>query len=117
MRIAAASPAQVISSNGTAWTYWNLTPEVFGEPTGTGFDYPDLAVGPNSLFMSWDAGVVASTVAVIPVSCRVTALFMIAIVIVPFIALLVPPVFFAVAFAAVFVALVMIALSRHEPSG
>jgi hypothetical protein len=56
MRIASASPAQIISSKGTAWTYWNLTPDVFGEPTGTGFDYPDLAVGTNSLYMNWDAG-------------------------------------------------------------
>jgi len=56
MRMAVASPAQIISSKGTAWTYWNLPPEVFGEPTGTGFDYPDLAVGSNSLYMSWDAG-------------------------------------------------------------
>jgi hypothetical protein len=56
MRIATASPAQIVSSKGTAWTYWNLTPDVFGEPTGTGFDYPDLAVGSSSLFLSWDAG-------------------------------------------------------------
>ena len=56
MRMATASPAQIISSKGTAWTYWNLTPGVFGEPTGTGFDYPELAVGSNSLYLSWDAG-------------------------------------------------------------
>jgi hypothetical protein len=29
-RLATASPAQIINSNGTAWTYWNLTPNVFG---------------------------------------------------------------------------------------
>jgi hypothetical protein len=56
MRLASASPADVINSKGTAWTYWNLTPDVFGEPAGTGFDYPDLAVGTNSLYLSWDAG-------------------------------------------------------------
>jgi hypothetical protein len=55
-RIASASPAQIISSAGTAWTYWDLTPGVFGEPTGTGFDYPDLSVGDNYLYMSWDVG-------------------------------------------------------------
>ena len=26
------------------------------QPAGTGFDYPDLAVGNNELYMSWDAG-------------------------------------------------------------
>lgn len=56
VRIASASPADIISSGGTAWTYWNLNPEVFGQPTGTGFDYPDLSVGDNYLYMSWDAG-------------------------------------------------------------
>ena len=56
VRIASASPADIISSKGTAWTYWNLTPNVFGEPTGTGFDYPDLSVGDNYLYMSWDVG-------------------------------------------------------------
>jgi len=56
MRLAVASPADIISSKGTAWTYWNLSPDVFGEPAGTGFDYPDLAVGTGSLYLSWDAG-------------------------------------------------------------
>jgi hypothetical protein len=56
MRLAVASPADITNSKGTAWTYWNLTPDVFGEPTGTGFDYPDLAVGSGALYMSWDAG-------------------------------------------------------------
>jgi len=55
-RLASASPANIISSGGKAWTYWNLTPQVFGQPTGTGFDYPDLSVGDNQLYMSWDAG-------------------------------------------------------------
>jgi hypothetical protein len=53
-RLASASPAQIIASGGTAWTYWNLTPSVFG-PKGSGFDYPDLSVGNNSLYISWDA--------------------------------------------------------------
>lgn len=55
-RIASASPADIINSGGTAWTYWDLTPNVFGEPTGTGFDYPDLSVGNSYLYMSWDVG-------------------------------------------------------------
>src|SRR5262249_62203285 len=37
-RLATASPADIINSGRTAWTYWNLNPEVFGQPTGTGFD-------------------------------------------------------------------------------
>jgi hypothetical protein len=53
-RLASASPQQVINNNGTAWTYWNLTPGVFG-PRGSNFDYPDLSVGNNFLYISWDA--------------------------------------------------------------
>jgi hypothetical protein len=53
-RLAVARPADIISSGGTAWTYWNLTPQVFGEPAGTAVDYPDLSVGNNSVYMSWD---------------------------------------------------------------
>ena len=53
-RLAMASPADIINSGGTAWTYWNLTPQLFGEPAGTGFDYPDLAVGGNALYISWN---------------------------------------------------------------
>jgi hypothetical protein len=55
-RLASSSPAQIRSSNATAWTYWNLTPQVFGQPNGTGFDYPDMSVGNNYLYLSWDAG-------------------------------------------------------------
>jgi hypothetical protein len=55
-RLAMASPADIKGSGGTAWTYWNLTPQLFGQPAGTGFDYPDLSVGNNSLYISWDAG-------------------------------------------------------------
>ena len=53
-RLAMASPADIKNSSGTAWTYWNLTPTLFGKCTGP--DYPDLSVGANSLYISWDAG-------------------------------------------------------------
>lgn len=53
VRLAVASPTTVQSSSGTAWTYWDLTPALFGL-TG-GFDYPDLSVGNNFLYMSWNA--------------------------------------------------------------
>jgi hypothetical protein len=56
MRLASARPTDIITSHGTAWTYWNLTPDVFGQPAGTGVDYPDLAVGDNSLYLTWDVG-------------------------------------------------------------
>jgi hypothetical protein len=55
-RLASASPASVISSGGKAWTYWNLPSNIFGQPTGTGVDYPDLSVGSNFLYLSWDVG-------------------------------------------------------------
>ena len=54
-RLAAASPAQIIASNGTAWTYWNMPVSLFG-PSGSGFDYPDMSVGDNYLYVSWDTG-------------------------------------------------------------
>lgn len=52
-RLAVASPSDIISSKGTAWTAWNLTPDVFGE-SGHSHDYPDLALGNNNLYMSTD---------------------------------------------------------------
>lgn len=55
-RLAAARPADIISNFSTAWTYWNLTPADFGQPAGTAFDYPDMSVGNQSLYLSWDAG-------------------------------------------------------------
>jgi hypothetical protein len=63
VRLAAASPADIVNSKGTAWTYWKLTPDRFRFPdgtpfpSGTTFDYPDLSVGTNYLYMSWDASI------------------------------------------------------------
>jgi FlgD Ig-like domain len=51
-RLASASPAAIMSSGGTAWTYWDLTSNVFG--INGWLDYPDLAVGNNYLYMSCD---------------------------------------------------------------
>jgi hypothetical protein len=53
-RLAVASPADIINSGGKAWTYWNLTPQLFGEAASVSFDYPDLSVGDNALYISWD---------------------------------------------------------------
>lgn len=55
-RLAAASPADIRNSGGTSWVYWNLPSDIFSQPTGTGVDYPDLSVGNNALYMSWDVG-------------------------------------------------------------
>ena len=59
-RLASASPAQVAATGGTAWTYWNLTPSVFGQP-GIELDYPQVSVGNTYLYISWDAGVGCSS--------------------------------------------------------
>ena len=53
-RLAVASPASIIASNGTAWTYWNLTPGVFGHQGS--FDFPDVSFGETYLYVSWNAG-------------------------------------------------------------
>ena len=57
-RLATASPQRIKNSNGTSWTYWNLTQGLFGSCTG--FDYPDMSTGNTQIYMSWDAGGSAS---------------------------------------------------------
>ncbi len=60
-RIATARPQDIVSSGGTAWTYWDLPPSLFtgftNENLDTSLDYPDVAVGNNFLHANWDAGV------------------------------------------------------------
>jgi hypothetical protein len=56
IRLAEASPQQIINSKGTAWTYWNLDAATFGQPDGTDFDYPDTSFGISNFFLSWDVG-------------------------------------------------------------
>ena len=51
-RIASASPLSVENSGATSWTYWTLTPGFFGL-TGA-LDYPDMSVGDNFLYLSFD---------------------------------------------------------------
>jgi hypothetical protein len=53
LRLAAASPADMITSGGTAWTYWDLTSATFNLGNNW-MDYPDLAVGDNFLYVSVD---------------------------------------------------------------
>jgi hypothetical protein len=53
LRIASASPEDIVASGGTAWTYWDLRSSTFG--LGSSFmDYPDMSVGTNSLYVSVD---------------------------------------------------------------
>ena len=53
--LAMASPADIKNSNGTSLGPTGTSPPaLFGKCTGP--DYPDLSVGDNSLYISWDAG-------------------------------------------------------------
>lgn len=52
-RIASASPAQLVASGGTSWTYWDLRSGTFG--LGTSFlDYPDMSYSNSYLNVSID---------------------------------------------------------------
>jgi hypothetical protein len=68
MRIASASPADIITSHGTAWTYWDLTSGFFGLGSTKWLDYPDLSVGTNYLYMSCDEVGTGLEVARIPLT-------------------------------------------------
>ncbi|MDA2178533.1 hypothetical protein PDN34_18120 [Bacillus cereus] len=52
LRIAAASPQDIINSKCTAWTYWDLTSAQFG--FNNDMDYPDMSIGSNFLYISAD---------------------------------------------------------------
>jgi hypothetical protein len=62
LRIAAASPETVSSSNCTSWTYWDLTSDALGITTTAAdatngvhwLDYPNMSVGDNYLYVSAD---------------------------------------------------------------
>lgn len=66
-RIAAASPTDVKNSNGTAWTYWDITSTQLGFGNNW-IDYPDLSVGSKSLYVSFDEVGVGLTVVRIPLA-------------------------------------------------
>ena len=62
-RLAAASPQQVIDSNCTAWTYWDLSSASFGIGTHW-MDYPAMSLGDGELYFSFDVlDTVADTIA------------------------------------------------------
>lgn len=54
VRIASASPQDIINSNGTSWTYWDVLSSTFNLGNVT-MDYPDLSVGDNYLYFKIDA--------------------------------------------------------------
>jgi hypothetical protein len=53
-RIAVARPEDIVTDAKTAWTYWDITSADVGIGTNW-MDYPDLAVGTNNLYISFDA--------------------------------------------------------------
>jgi len=52
-RLAAASPQDVIDSNCTAWTYWDLPSAIFGLGTDW-MDYPSMSLGDGEAYISFD---------------------------------------------------------------
>jgi hypothetical protein len=52
LRIAVASPQDIVDSGGTRWSVFDLTPASFGWPDTRWFDYPDLSFGDTNLYMS-----------------------------------------------------------------
>jgi hypothetical protein len=53
-RLAVARPEDIVTDAKTAWTYWDFTSADLGLGTQW-MDYPDLAVGTNNLYISFDA--------------------------------------------------------------
>lgn len=52
-RLAMASPQDVIDSNCTAWTYWDLTSASFGIGTDW-MDFPSMSLGDGEVYFSFD---------------------------------------------------------------
>lgn len=53
IRLASASPAQIIASNGTQWTYWDMTSATFNLGNNW-MDYPDVSFTDGFLHISID---------------------------------------------------------------
>lgn len=67
VRLMAASPEEIIHNHGQKWTVWDFTPQMLGLDPTSGFDFPGLAVGNNSLYLNFD-GVGGFIVCRIPLS-------------------------------------------------
>ena len=52
LRVATASPAQVLASGGTSWTYWDMTTALFGFGQSAFLDYPDISFTDSFLHIS-----------------------------------------------------------------
>jgi hypothetical protein len=52
LRVATASPAQVLASGGTSWTYWDMTTALFGFGQLAFLDYPDVSFTDSFLHIS-----------------------------------------------------------------
>jgi hypothetical protein len=73
IRIAVASPQALIanaSSPGAAWTYWDITPQTFGQPPGSWFDRSDMGV--NIWNMQWTVDVLRANKGVASLLTRVS---------------------------------------------
>ncbi len=56
-RLAVASPSQIVSSGGTSWTMWDITPDTFyagGHTPKWWFDFPDVSVNSTNFFLSFN---------------------------------------------------------------
>lgn len=54
LRVATATPADIVQNQGLAgWTYWDITGQSVGV---TSVDYPDLSIGDNYLYLSYNSG-------------------------------------------------------------
>ena len=72
VRIAVASPQALIadaSNPGAAWTYWDITPETFGQPAGSWFDRSDLGV--DIFDMNWTVDVARGNSGVASILARI----------------------------------------------
>lgn len=55
VRVAFASPQQVIASGGTAWSYWDMTTKLFGFGKPVFLDHPDVSFTNSYLHVSIQA--------------------------------------------------------------
>lgn len=54
LRVATAKPADIVANQGMAgWAYWDITGQSIGV---TSVDYPDLSVGDNYVYLSYNYG-------------------------------------------------------------
>ena len=68
-RIASASPADVKSSNGTSWSYFDITSTaLLGSTAGAWLDYPDASIGDTYFYLSSDDVSVGRVVVRVPLS-------------------------------------------------